>query len=316
MVDLVALHPRYQTPEYRWWRHALSRDRLPIHDEHPESGIYRWGNRAVEIWTDPDLKQQTCVVDGELYDMMLCRQNWVSISRDPVTPQVYRHKLKTGQWPGHNEVAVRVDKAIQNSVQDQNLETGNQPPEGPELMISQLDELERDAQRLISQGAAKDQARADEAAKLADVIEKVERKADELHKTAKAPHLEAGRALDRIFFPIRDRALVLKRRLKELVIAPFLKADQVVREAATAALVAQGADPAHVTDKTAKAAGHTRTTSLRTTKRAVIDDYVVLLSHLADHPDIKAAVEKIANTSARAGVTLPGMHIETSKVAV
>lgn len=315
MIDLVALHPRYQTPEYRWWRHALSRDRLPIHDEHPESGIYRWGNKAVEIWTDPDLKQQTCVVDGELYDMMLCRQNWVSISRDPITPQVYRQVIKTGKWPGDSEVAGRIDKAIQGR-SDANHEATNRPPDGPELMISHLDELERDAERLIGLGAAKDQARADEAAKLADVIEKIEHEADELHRAAKAPHLEAGRAIDRLFFPVRDRAMALKRRLKGLVIAPFLKADQIAREKANAALVAEGADPVHITDKTAKAAGHTRTTSLRTTKRAVIDDYGVLLSHLASHPDVEITVQKIANTSARAGIALPGMHIETDKVAV
>ncbi len=310
MFDVVALHPRYQTKDYQWWRYALMRDRRAIHDSDPQCGLYRWRDKPTEIWIDPDLREMCCVAGGELVDMDRCRQEWISISRDPVTPQAFRQAVQTGQWPGGNMLADRVIKEIAQAGHN------NPTPEGPEQLKVWLDELERDARRLIEAGPAKSQAEADEAAKLADGIDKVEKEAVKFHADLKAPHLAAGKALDRTWFPIRDRASDLKRSLKAVRITPFLVADKITREAATASLVAQGADPLHITDKAPKAVGNTRTTALRSVKRAVVDDYTVLATHLLEHPDVKDAVLRVANASARAGVTLPGMTIATDQVAV
>jgi hypothetical protein len=115
---------------------------------------------------------------------------------------------------------------------------------------------------------------------------------------------------------LRDRASDLKKKLKLIVITPFLKADKITRDDANAALVAMGADPSSITAAKPKAAGNTHTTALRTVAKAVIFDEEALLSHLCGHPEIAITMQKIANASARAGITLPGMRIEHDQVAV
>jgi hypothetical protein len=321
------LPKRFLAPEYMWWRSALARDRKPVQSDNPQCGVYRWQGKAVEIWRDPDLKQLCCTVDGQLYDMILCKERWVSflddnnrqrpgICSEPITLEAFRWHMKHGEWPGDSPVAKKVAADLSAVPEGAIGVPTNAPPEGPELLVSQLDELERDAKRMMDKGAAKTQADADEAAKVADVIEKIEKTVEATHRDAKAPHLAAGRAIDAMWFPLRDRAAELKKRLKAIVITPFLIADRDRREHENAALVAKGVEPAAISDPKAKAAGYTRTTSLRTRKAAEITDYSELLRHLADHPEVKATVQRIADASARANIALPGMTIKTITNAV
>jgi hypothetical protein len=340
MFDESTLPASLRTPEYHWWRRALMRERLPTFQDAPESGFYKWQGKPVAIWTDPQFNEKVAKIAGGYVDMITVRRNWYDadgngrgICHEPVSPAVYRKAVTEGKWPGESAVAKAVNKQIDATTTEQmaavteskivevverTIEqlTNNPPPEGPQLLVSNLDELERDANRLIALGAATTQDRADEAAKLADVIDKIEKKVNDFHKTSKAPHLEAGKVIDRLWFPLRDRASDLKKKLKLIVITPFLKADKITRDDANAALVAMGADPSSITAAKPKAAGNTHTTALRTVAKAVIFDEEALLSHLCGHPEIAITMQKIANASARAGITLPGMRIEHDQVAV
>ena len=194
----------------------------------------------------------------------------------------------------------------------------NEPPadDSPAMLAAQLDELEREAKRLIDAGAAKTQAQVDEAARVADKIASVQKAALELHQRSKAPVLEQGRAIDRLWFPLRDRADELKRLLKGAVVTPFLIADEERRRKENVAMVAAGIAPEAIVNQGAKASGGTRTTALRTVISAEVTDYGALWAALRDHPRVQALIHDIANGSAKAGIELPGMSIVKTRSAV
>jgi ATPase subunit of ABC transporter with duplicated ATPase domains len=56
--------------------------------------------------------------------------------------------------------------------------------------------------------------------------------------------------------------------------------------------------------------------SLRTITRYEVTDYAVALAHVQHHPDVQAAVEKVAFAQARAGAQVPGVRSFEEKVAV
>lgn len=315
------LPSEFRKPQYQWWRKALARNRLPVHDGEPRCGLYRWGNRAVAIWqtgTDgPSSRKATKKIETHIayngVEQYLDKEieHWPHISKEPITPHVYMVCRDAGwKWPGGNRVAEQVVATIGAG--------HNAPPadSSPEMLADQLSELEREAQRLIEQGAAKTQAAVDEAARVADAIATVEKTVGSLHKRAKEPHLEAGRAIDRLWFPLRDRAAELKQRIKLIVITPFLKADEERRYQENVKMIQAGIEPEAIVDKAAKASGGTRTTALRTVTTAEITDYDTAWAALKDHPTIKEAVQDIANASAKAGVALPGTKIVKTRSAV
>lgn len=58
-----------------------------------------------------------------------------------------------------------------------------------------------------------------------------------------------------------------------------------------------------------------RRTGLRTETIYAVDDYEALLAHVKDHPDVRAAVEKVGRMQAKAGATVPGIAIRKEHVA-
>ena len=59
-----------------------------------------------------------------------------------------------------------------------------------------------------------------------------------------------------------------------------------------------------------------RKASLRTLTKYELSDYAAALAHVREHPDVVAAVEKVAFAQARAGATVPGVRSYEEKVAV
>jgi hypothetical protein len=115
---------------------------------------------------------------------------------------------------------------------------------------------------------------------------------------------------------LAQRADDLRAKLKAIVLLPFLRQDEAKKQAENAVLVSQGVNPSHIDDPRPKAAGSTRTVSLRTKISAEITDYDKLVHQLKEQADVRALIQSIADRSARAGVELPGMKIKRERVAV
>lgn len=351
--------------DWTWWQNALKGVRGEIHPDDPHTGYYRARRKGrpsdspIFYWISTKTGEQRCHMDGQDYplhgeDLPNGKRKpgaldiWPYASKNPVTKEAYDECLRTGTWPGESEAVTRSN----NAPDDDSFEG----------LQSSIEEFSREAEKLMKAGAAKTQQQANEAADVADKLNKLFARADKARDTEKRPHLEAGREVDDKWRPLTTAASIYKR-LKEVVAEPFLKAEKARKEklereareaaakaqreaaekevaakraaqdavargdAATAAKAQAEADAALARAQEAenkadaiastpiKAGTRGRATSLRSAKVAKIIDYDKLLMSLKDHADIKEAVEKIANASARAGIALPGMELDKDEAA-
>jgi hypothetical protein len=143
------------------------------------------------------------------------------------------------------------------------------------------------------------QEAADEAASIRTFALALEKEAKNLHEGEKKPVLQLGREIDARWRAVTDacREVIADARLQ---IADWM-ASQKPNDP-TAPPVAVG----KVGEKVV----------VRKTKEAVITDYAALLAAVSDHAEVRTAVSKVANASARAGIALPGMRIEEKEQVV
>lgn len=291
--------------EWTWWQDALSGRHMPIDVNDPQTGYYRTRGRGgrympVAFWRD-GAGSLRCRVDN--LDVLPERavELWPFASKNPVSFEDYTARIETGKWPGEHEAVINHNQA---------------PPENSvEAIAERIEDLAREAAKLIETGAAQSESVADQASDLANTLGELETKADKLRVAEKEPHIAAGRAVDGKWNPLRDKAAEFKRRLKLVVITPFLtrKRDEAMK--ANVAAVATGVAPETLPQQRVTAGSSKRATALRTHVSAEVENWDALLAHLKEHPEIREAAQRIANASAKAGFALPGTRIVKTQVA-
>lgn len=311
-----ALDAFFLGDDYKFWRHSLIGELLPNGDGEIQKGYYRCKRRGrpvdscIAIWIDKAGNWRV-TMDGEDVDPESIKPWWNHFKEHPITHFEYGERLRTGIWSNTSEVLLGHNSAPAD--------------DSPEAIKDRLDDLVREAKRMIEAGGATDKNTADQASDVANALGELETKSDKLRVAEKEPHLEAGRAVDRKWMPLRDLAAEFKTRLKAVVVTPFLKAqaaeveerrrkaEAAAKEAAQKIAEETGVDPAsvqvHVPDIRNTAGSSKRSTGLRTVKIAKVTDWVALLTHLKDVEAIQAAAQKIANASAKTGIALPGTEI-------
>lgn len=289
---------------FTWWEAALAGHRTPINVNEPQTGYYKTRGRddrmaPVAFWYTQGVLR--CRVDNAevLPDRAL--ELWPFASKSPVSYEDYTTRIETGKWMGESEAVIGHNAAP--------------PDNSPDALSERLNDLAREADKLIAAGAATSDAISDQASDLANTFGEIEGKIKDLHKAEKEPHLEAGRAVDRKWFTLRDRAEDLKRRLKAVVVTPWLRKKDEDARAAKVAAIRAGAEPESLPQVRTTAGSSKRSTALRTQINAEVTDWRLLITNLTDHPDLRDAAQRIANASAKAGVELPGMKIVKQKVA-
>lgn len=295
------------TNNWEWWADAIKGNSSPIHDGEPQCGYYRVKRKGHDIdspvayWFDTKTGEQRCHMDGADFDEQRALEIWPYASKKPVTEEAYSERLRTGKWPGDNAAVVGHNAA---------------PVEASLAAIEdRIEDLAREAEKLINAGAATENAAADQASDLSNTFAELEKKADKLREEEKAPHLEAGRAVDGKWRAVINRAADLKSRLKRYVVTPFLLKQDEERRKVQIAAVAKGVAPEAAPEVRTTAGSSKRATALRTHKRAEIVDKDVLLAHLKDHPEILAVLQTIADGAARNDIVLPGTKVITEKRA-
>lgn len=293
--------------QFAAWGALLRGERPMLHSDDPASGYYRIRyKRGVEygpwepvaIWRDNDGKLWVLRAGREV----AIDQVWPWCAKFPIRHEVYEAVAERGEpWPdaspavmGHN---------------------ASPPGDGIDEIRDRIDDLARDAERMIAAGGAQTKDAADHASDLANVLAELSAKADKAREAEKAPHLEAGRQVDAAWRPLITRATELKARLKAIVVTPFLARLEQERQAAAAAAIAAGKPADEAAPPKTTAGSMKRSTALRTHKRADIEDWVALLTALKDHPDIQAAAQKVADAAARTGVAMAGCKIVTERRA-
>jgi hypothetical protein len=277
------------------------------HVDHPLSGRYRYRSKKtgehvpVAYWRDGD-GNLLCRYGNTMLSEQRANEIWPFCAKTPISQAVYKERLSTGRWPGESEAAT----------QDRRNEPSEETAQTAPDVSSRLEVLAIEAEAMIQRGAAPDQHEADRAADLSDRLQKIEKRCTDLHKVDKEPHLEAGRVVDRTWFPLRDRAENLKKRLKAAVIGPFLKAKQDVLDAEhkrrqEAALTTDAPLPAAPPRAAAGSVG--RKVTQRKQPRGEITDMPAFLLAIQNREDTREFCQGIANACARAGITLAGMKI-------
>lgn len=199
---------------------------------------------------------------------------------------------------------------------------------------------------------------ADNAGDARDLIARTQalgKKVEGARKEAKQPHMDAAKAVDAEFKPLKealdDLVAAIKRPLQAYLVAEEKRrqaeaeaARKAAEEAAAFAEDASADDDAELAAKAAEfakrrqekaeqatalaenrtkvesKAGLSRAASLRTYRYAEITDALAAAAHYANHPDVLDAIQKVANAEIRAAkgapVTIPGVTVrEEQRIA-
>jgi len=310
---------------WHWWQEALAGRIGPIHDGDPKQGYYRtrfkdkpW--EPVAIWFE----------DGEWHALRGERKVdasdiWTWCCRNPITYEAYTKAIEGAGWDDEPEAP-----AIGHNLPDDPFEA---------LQVEFAAEKEQ-AEAFLKQ-PIKTQADADRAAIWSKRLSTIAKKATDLHKVEKQPHLDAGRAVDNKWRELKEEPDALSKKLKRHM-DDYLReqqriemerqrkaqeeADRKRREAEEAARAAAqvedeaaAAEAKRLAEQAAQAerdaqarnmsAGRTGArVALRTFVSARIVDYDKALRALGNHPEMKALVETLANRAVRAGVEVEGVE--------
>jgi hypothetical protein len=318
----VTTQPKFDDPAELepYYRALLDGDVLP---DEPCPGLFRLparmtnstgntGNKPpiswpVVIWRDVFTKklmvrfgkrEDADLIEGSDRYLQFVDGGWRGIL--PVSEEEYDRRLETGSWSNESVAVTRSNLAP--------------PDDSYEGLRDAIENLAREAQDLIGRGVARNKHDADQAADVANKLGQLQKRADSARLEQKRPYMEQAKAVDDLWSPLVSLAGIFAK-LKALVITPFLQQAKRAAEEARfqAQLTGTPEDKLPATKITAGARG--RPVALRTIKHAKITNYDALLEALKDHGDVQIAVQKAANASARAGITLPGMEIVETEAA-
>ena len=316
--------------DWKWWQNAINGDVGPIHENEPQCGYYRarsnkYGDEPVAIWNNGETMlairgfDQNQIDPGEI---------WTFVCSNPIEYEEYNKAIINGCFSDEPPAP----------------KTHNLPDDPCEALAIELEGEKELAEEFLSEPVT-DQTQADKAAAWSKKLSAISKKADDQRKVEKQPHVDAGKAVDAKWNPIRDEAKDLSTRLKrhlddwlreqariesERQRKAQEEADRKRKEAEEAAAKAQSEQDAIEAEKAMEAAkkaeqdakernaqaGRTGSkVALRTFISATITDYDKLLNDLKDRQEIKDLVQSLANRAAKSGVKLDGMEIHEEKRA-
>lgn len=291
---------------YEFWLRAMETGEKPDPDSDAQYGRYRLssggGAYAIAVWPDEAgvthirINRQQFAADGEDREKYLdfIEGSWarcVAVSNDD-----YERAVSTGSWPDgtptRSQIVGRHGKIGHNS-----------QPDDFEVLKSSLEELLRDADKIIAAGAAKGQSEADIAANLKKRLTVAQKQAETGFKAEKEPIDKALKDAREKWSPWIDAAKVRVSRIRSVVEDPFLKAEKAKAIADAKKLEEATAAPVEVRKVSAGSKG--AKTILKAYWRAEIVDFDAALMALKDHPNVRGAVETIANAAARSAARVP-----------
>jgi len=316
--------------QWQWWRDALAGKNPPINVNEPQSGYFK--TRAgkdgpwlpVAIWEKDG--EIVCRVADKVRD---AHEIWTYCAGNPVAKDAAKHAFDTGLWPGD------VPTIGHNS--------------GDLTLAEEISEARDQALQWLTTTGIVDKTTADMAANYRAKLLDLSKKADTERDAKVRPHLEAQRKINAEYKPLVDDAKAAADKLRD-ALSKYLAAEEAKaraeaerkareenerrmaefkrqqEEAAKAAAAAPNDEPplpleapvfvAPADVKVSAGGQRGKKAGLRTITRYDLADYEAALAHVKTHPDVRAAVEKVAFAQARAGATVPGVRSFDEKVAV
>ncbi len=314
------------TDQFQWWRDALAGNVGAIEEPKPRSGYFKLRDKAgawqpVAIWErDGEL---VCRVGSETRN---AADVWTWCAKNPVAKDAAKQAFDTGSWPGDVPTAGSNSAAM--------------------TLPEEIDDAATHALAWLQKNGITDKTAADTAANWRARLLDLSKQADKQREIEKRPHDEAAKAVQAKWKPSVETAADAANRLRDALTAWMraeeakarAEADAKRKMAEEAAAKARAIADAAKADAAARnmppppepvdvalpfddpvkiqAGGQRgRKTGLRTITKYVVNDYAAALAHVKDHPDVRAAVEKVAAAQAKTGVAVPGVETVQEQVA-
>lgn len=321
---------------WAWWRKALANPSeigksLPVHDGVPEQGYYRvrYGKdkpyEPVAIWME----------DGAWLAYRGGKEAradeiWTFVCKHPVSYEAYQAAVDGKGWPDDDKVVAAQVKPAEPTIGD----NSGQVDEA-ETLKDQIDAALKGTGDYKMIG---DDATAAKALSLRNRLNELSGQADKIRVKLKAPHLEAGKAVDDKFQPlvktakagadaVRDaigawetKKLQDQRRREREAADAIRAAEDAARASAPSTEVMEAPAPAIAPVEAAPMpiqATYGKAASVSV--KIVVDevtDWQALALYMVDHPVMRDTLRQLAQRALDAGRTnIPGISVtETAKV--
>jgi hypothetical protein len=290
--------------EWQYWHDRLNGKPVQMSPSHPQAGFYReprkehYGARRtfrpVAYWPNEN-GQLHCRIGDDDVTPQRALELWTRVGQHPVSEQAYREVAQNGGlWPDEHELVAMGD---------------NQPPddESFEGLRDAIEPLAREAEERLKGGPIQDQDEANRIANLADRLAELWKKAEEQRKADRKPHDEELKRIQARWSPLQTAAEVYKN-LKYRLTTPWLQRQTEAQQQEAEAAAARG-EPAAADAPRPRAGTRGRAQTLKSTKKARIDDYAVCLKFFEDSEDVRGTVQMLANRAVRAGAKVPGVTV-------
>lgn len=318
--------------EFDWWRRAVSGEGVEITADAPQSGFYKLKRHKDGDWLPVMIRMH----EGELR----CRvgdnsnanphEEWTYCAKYPVAKEAAAYAFKHGKW-----------ETDAPSIGDNS---------GDLTLAEQITQYAMQAIGWLKKSGVKDTKSKDMAANYRAELLKLSKEADKQRETEKRPHDEAAKAVQAKWKPLIEEAdgaanelrnaltVYMREEEKKLEAERRAKweaeqeAIRKAREEADAQRAKQLADNpiaaltspepelptvAAMPDPVKVQAGgqRGRKTGLREVTVYTVTDHAACLAFFAEHEDVKATIQKLAERVAKTGVSVPGLTITKDKVA-
>jgi hypothetical protein len=300
------------TDPWQWWADKLAGKPVQMNPGNPHAGFYRMPRKAfygarktftpVAYWPGTNGKMNCRFGDDDV-TIERGEEIWERVGHHPVSEQAYRAVAQDNKpWPDEHELVPMGDNL------------GPEDEETFEALQDKIENLAREAEQRLDGPAIGDQDEADRIANLSDRLAELHKKADALRKAERKPHDEALKAIQLKWVGVLLKAETY-RNLKFKLLTPWLtRLQQAQKKEAEAAAAAGETLPSDARRPRAGTRG--RAQSLKTFKRAEIEDYEKALAFFKESQDVKDLVQDLANRAVRAGITVPGTKVVEEQKAV
>jgi hypothetical protein len=300
--------------EWQYWHDRLNGKPVEMTPNDPQAGFYREPRRAeygarktfrpVAYWPGENGQLHCRLGDEDVSDQRGV-DLWTRVGHHPVTEAAYRTVAQDGGlWPDEHELVP--------------MQGDNQPPpdDSYEGLRDEIEKLARDAGERLKGPPIADQDEADRLANLGNRLEQLAKQVEDNRKAERAPHDAACIEIQKKWVPLRDLAETYKL-LKRTLVTPWLnKLTQQKKKEAEAAAAAGTPVSATESARRPRAGTRGRAMTLKTVKRAQIDDYDACWTFFKDAPEMRDLVQSLANRVIRTGMTVPGTTVVTEEMAV
>lgn len=320
------------TDIYQPYRDMLLGKDVPVHSDEPYPGRYKLkgtDGRFLPVAIGPDqFGNLTALVDGLPRNPVAI---WMFCAKNPVTQDAYKFRKENGRWPDEPEPVVR----------------SNMPSDPFDALLAEIESMSAQAENLLTKNPEiKNQTTCDLFRNCQAQLLALNKRADAMHETEKRPALEQGKAIDERF-RFRATVKVLTERLRQRFGAFMaveerrqqeearrkFEAERAAAEAERQRIEEQQAqlmqdDPIQALTsppvelpemptapepvKVQAGGGFGRKSGLRTDWLGQIEDYQAALAHFSEHPDVRAAVEKLVKQTVKTSkgtAKIPGVKI-------